>query len=604
MTLKIQVTTAGRAALVNAQNTGTLPVTVAAIGVTDQAFSPDATLTALPGQLKQLATFAGSAVAADTIHVTIRDDSADTYTLRGFGLFLADGTLFGVYGQAEAILEKSAQAMMLLATDVIFADIDAASLTFGDADFLNPPATTEVQGVVELATDAESTAGTDGVRAVTPKGLMAALNARFGAGNPSSFVKTLLDKASALAFVSALGIRGAASYDTGAGNGLDADLLDGQHGAYYRAWGNLTGVPGTFAPSAHQHSAADITSGTLAVARGGTGAGTFTAGSYLVGNGTDPLASKTPAAVLADIGAAPVVHSHAISAVNGLQNALDAKAPLLSPALTGTPTAPTAAAGSNDTQIANTAFVQQLIANVINGSPGALDTLKELADAMGDDPNFAATVTNALAGKASLSGANFTGLVSHGVAMRITGWGANPSATQGTYIGWNQAGTGYTEFWNNFGTGSGGWRWIALSPAQGIGAGEIAYMTRTGDFATIGSITAVSGNFTGSDENLKEKIEPFNARPLHRGHRTGVALSSYTWRSTGKGGLSPIAQDVLKIAPEHVSTFKYKDGKNYLSIDYGLYATEMATWAAVEIDRLTDVIAELQRRLDALDQNA
>jgi hypothetical protein len=76
-------------------------------------------------------------------------------------------------------------------------------------------------------------------------------------------------------------------------------------------------------------------------------------------------------------------------------------ASLASPALTGTPTAPTATAGTNTTQIATTAFVSTAVANLINSAPGALDTLDELAAALGDDANFASTVTNALAGKAS-----------------------------------------------------------------------------------------------------------------------------------------------------------------------------------------------------------
>ncbi|MFC4102900.1 phage tail-collar fiber domain-containing protein [Paenibacillus xanthanilyticus] len=92
-----------------------------------------------------------------------------------------------------------------------------------------------------------------------------------------------------------------------------------------------------------------------------------------------------------------------------LANSDALKAPLASPALTGTPTAPTPAAGTNSTQIANTAFVQAAIAALINAAPGALDTLDELAQAMGDDPNFAATITNALALKAPLASPALTG---------------------------------------------------------------------------------------------------------------------------------------------------------------------------------------------------
>jgi len=91
------------------------------------------------------------------------------------------------------------------------------------------------------------------------------------------------------------------------------------------------------------------------------------------------------------------------------QTALDAKAPLASPALTGTPTAPTPAAGTNTTQIANTAFVQAALAALVDSSPTALDTLNELAAALGDDPNFATTMTNALALKAPLASPALTG---------------------------------------------------------------------------------------------------------------------------------------------------------------------------------------------------
>ncbi|WP_280374553.1 hypothetical protein [Pseudomonas sp. BN515] len=78
-------------------------------------------------------------------------------------------------------------------------------------------------------------------------------------------------------------------------------------------------------------------------------------------------------------------------------------------ALTGTPTAPTAAAGTNSAQLANTAFVQAAVAALVASSPGALDTLNELAAALGNDPNFATTVTNALAAKAPLASPVFTG---------------------------------------------------------------------------------------------------------------------------------------------------------------------------------------------------
>ncbi|WP_436859576.1 phage tail protein [Citrobacter tructae] len=106
--------------------------------------------------------------------------------------------------------------------------------------------------------------------------------------------------------------------------------------------------------------------------------------------------------------------------VTALNNALALKAPLASPALTGTPTAPTAAQTVNNTQVATTAFVKSAIAALVASSPAALDTLNELAEALGNDPNFATTMTNALAGKqpinstlTDLSGKSVAGILEY-----------------------------------------------------------------------------------------------------------------------------------------------------------------------------------------------
>ncbi|MQK21099.1 phage tail protein, partial [Escherichia coli] len=119
-----------------------------------------------------------------------------------------------------------------------------------------------------------------------------------------------------------------------------------------------------------------------------------------------------------------------------INNALALKAPLSSPALTGTPTAPTAAQSVNNTQIATTAFVKSAIAAMVGSAPAALDTLNELAAALGNDPNFSTTVLNALAGKqpldntlTNLSGKDVAGLLAYlglgEAAKRDVGTGAN-----------------------------------------------------------------------------------------------------------------------------------------------------------------------------------
>ncbi|AIA72763.1 putative bacteriophage tail fiber protein [Pectobacterium atrosepticum SCRI1043] len=112
--------------------------------------------------------------------------------------------------------------------------------------------------------------------------------------------------------------------------------------------------------------------------------------------GNDPDFRTTVLNAIAD------AKADATNKLNAHVSTLDAHtqyAPKASPSFTGTPTAPTAATGSNDTQLATTAFVKVAIAALVNGSPAALDTLQELAYALGNDPNFSTTILNALAGK-------------------------------------------------------------------------------------------------------------------------------------------------------------------------------------------------------------
>ena len=114
---------------------------------------------------------------------------------------------------------------------------------------------------------------------------------------------------------------------------------------------------------------------------------------------------------------------------------LNSAAPVASPALTGTPTAPTAAANTNTTQIATTAYVQTEITDLIGGAPGALDTLNELAAAIDDDASYASTITTALGGKSPTAGN--TSLTTVGTIGTGTWQG---SAISTTYIA-NTSGT-------------------------------------------------------------------------------------------------------------------------------------------------------------------
>ncbi|EBO4255296.1 shikimate transporter [Salmonella enterica] len=113
-------------------------------------------------------------------------------------------------------------------------------------------------------------------------------------------------------------------------------------------------------------------------------------------------------------------------AVHAVMDEAQTKAPLDSPALTGTPTAPTPETTAAGIEIATAAFVAAKVAQLVGSAPEALDTLKELADALGNDPNFATTITNMIAGKqplddtlTALSGKSVDGLIEY-VGLRET----------------------------------------------------------------------------------------------------------------------------------------------------------------------------------------
>ncbi|HID4643416.1 phage tail protein [Enterobacter hormaechei subsp. xiangfangensis] len=201
--------------------------------------------------------------------------------------------------------------------------------------------------------------------------------------------------------------------------------------------------------------------------------GTPKAPTAAAGNNTTQLATTAfvQAALIALVNGAPATLDtlkEIAAAINNdpnfsttINNALALKAPLASPVLTGTPTAPTAAQTVNNTQIATTAFVKSALAALVGSSPAALDTLNELAAALGNDPNFATTMTNALAGKqpldstlTTLSGKTADGIIEYlglGTAAKKTvGTAAGQipdmsSWTSGT--GWRRTPDGYIEIW-------------------------------------------------------------------------------------------------------------------------------------------------------------
>lgn len=162
--LALTLTAEGIAAAVNAANTGTGPIVLSQIAL----------LSGPTTEIKRIATIGGDSVADNIIHVTITDETADTYTLRGLRLITDSGVIFAAYSQATPILEKGAEQLVLLSADIVLTSVPAGSVTIGGTAFQYPPATTTRQGVIEIATDAEVQTGTDTTRAVTPAGVQAA----------------------------------------------------------------------------------------------------------------------------------------------------------------------------------------------------------------------------------------------------------------------------------------------------------------------------------------------------------------------------------------------------------------------------------------------
>lgn len=174
MYASIIVTDAGIEEVINAERNGTAPVVLTQVGLGTGQYTPTHDQTALQNEFKRLPANAlsGGNVGDNVIYINARDTSSDAYTLFEFGVYTASGTLFAVCSQNVPILQKAAGAQAYLDIEFLLTNVNPASVTLGDTNFFNPSATTETEGVVELATAAETIAGTAADKAVTPAGLI------------------------------------------------------------------------------------------------------------------------------------------------------------------------------------------------------------------------------------------------------------------------------------------------------------------------------------------------------------------------------------------------------------------------------------------------
>jgi len=118
-------------------------------------------------------------------------------------------------------------------------------------------------------------------------------------------------------------------------------------------------------------------------------------------------------------------------------------------ALAGNPTTSTQSAGNNTTRIATTAFVTTAVNNLIDSAPGTMDTLNEIAAALGDDPSFTTTVNNAIATKLPLAGGTMTGNIAHASDFTIDAGGDIILDADGGDIRFKDGGTEIAVFENS-----------------------------------------------------------------------------------------------------------------------------------------------------------
>ncbi|HEA2509118.1 TPA: tail fiber protein [Escherichia coli] len=393
------MTDAGRQELVNANKTGTNKVEIVSVGLGSRYYVTSTSQINITDEIKRLTTIGGKVVSPDTIHVTAKDDSKDEYVVHTIGLYTNKGTLFAVYSQEQAIINKASSTIALISSDIAIKTLDTKNITFGDIEFINPPATETVVGVARFANEQEIDAGTDDSLAVSAKRLKQAIVKHEQSRNHPD--ATLTSKG----FVQL-------SSATNSTSETLAATPKAVKAAYDLANGKYTAQDATTARKGivQLSSATNSTSETLAATPKAVKAAYDLAAGKAPSNHTHsweqitnvPVASLTVRGIT-QLSSATNSTSETLAAtskaVKAVMDETNKKAPLNSPALTGTPTTPTARQGTNNTQIASTAFVMAAIAALVDSSPDALNTLNELAAALGNDPNFATTMTNALAGK-------------------------------------------------------------------------------------------------------------------------------------------------------------------------------------------------------------
>ena len=308
------------------------------------------------------------------------------------------------------------------------------------------------------------------------------------------------------------------------------------------------------------------------------------------------------------------------------QTALDLKSPLASPTFTGTPSVPTATVGTNTTQIASTAYVRAEVSALVASAPTALDTLNELATALGNDANFSTTVTTALGLKAPLASPTFTGTVTSptfvgsltgtstglSVTLAVASGGTGVTTSSGT--GNNVLSTSPTLVTPILGTPTSGTLTNCTFPTFNQNTtGNAATFTSTiqnSQFNSVGVGTAASAtageiratnNITAyySDKRLKENITLIPNALEKVLSISGVTFTAndlaetfgYTDRSVQVG---VIAQEIESVLPQIVVPAPFDIGKNEDGTEYSISGENYKT---VQYEKLVPLLIEAIKEL-------
>jgi len=255
-------------------------------------------------------------------------------------------------------------------------------------------------------------------------------------------------------------------------------------------------------------------------------------------------------------------------------------------ALGGSPTTTTQSASDNSTKIATTAYADTAVANAIDAAPAALDTLNELAASLGDDANFAGTMTTSLAGKLSTAaGAVGTSNIaddavtiakiadaaivteSEGIASNDNDTTLPTSAAVKDYV--DGAVPTYTDFYVTGNLGRDANDYITWTDDTQMdfyvnGSNEMR-LEADGDLHVDGDVIAASTTVS-SDEKLKDNIKPIFA-PLETLEQ--IKGVDFNWKKDGTKSSGVIAQDIQKVMPHLVKEVKSLDSDDsHLTVDY------------------------------------